>query len=203
MGVAGSYYAGSNYKIREIGKDKVAPKGEKLAYHNSMEKVINTAKPFLKELHSQLGDSVYLGIKKEKTVLYLMHYDSIKEVRISGCVGGEYPLHTSAPGKILLAWSKDEEIDDYFNSKASNFIMEAIQIKEQLYAIDNEEYGKGIICYSAPIFNSSGDVIAAIGVSTLTIYDDISSLISTKGKLVSAYANKISEALGFYIKNQK
>mgnify|MGYP004492290485 CR=1 FL=1 len=33
-----------------------------------------------------------------------MHFDSKKEVWINGRVGGEYPLKTSAPGKVLLAY---------------------------------------------------------------------------------------------------
>ncbi len=163
--------------------------------------LIKIAEPFLKELHICLGDSVYLGIKKEKTVLYLLHYDSIKEVRISGCVGGEYPLHTSAPGKILLAWSKDSVIDAYFENNSSKFKKEAVKIKKQLYALDNEEYGKGIICYAAPIFNEKGEVVASIGISSLTIYDDINTLTQNKGKIVSAFANKISQALGYNEEN--
>ncbi len=60
MGVAGSYYEGSNYKIREIGKEKVAPKGEKLSYYNSMEKVTNAAKPFSSELGQDLAKMKYI-----------------------------------------------------------------------------------------------------------------------------------------------
>lgn len=41
MGVAGSYYEGSNYRMREIGSEKVAPKGIKLSTNASMEKALD------------------------------------------------------------------------------------------------------------------------------------------------------------------
>ena len=66
MGVAGSYYEGSNYKVREIGKDKVAPKGKKLGYNNSMESIINTAKPFSSDLNMDLSKVKYV---KESDVM--------------------------------------------------------------------------------------------------------------------------------------
>lgn len=66
MGVAGSYYKGSNYKVREIGKEKVAPKGEKLYYTSSMEKAINTAKPFSSELGQDFSKAKY--VKEDKVM---------------------------------------------------------------------------------------------------------------------------------------
>ena len=54
----------------------------------------------LHKLNEQLGDAVYLGVKNKENVLYLLRFDSKKEVRINGRVNGEYPLKTSAPGKL-------------------------------------------------------------------------------------------------------
>ena len=57
-------------------------------------------------LNNEIEDAVYPGIKNGNNVLYLLHYDSKKEVRINGRDGGEYPLNCSAPGKILLGYSR-------------------------------------------------------------------------------------------------
>lgn len=73
------------------------------------------------------------------------------------------------------------------------FQTEAKQIKVNNYAIDNEEFGKGIICYAAPVFDSLGDVVACVGVSSLTIYDDIHSLITKKGKSVTSVMNSSAQ----------
>lgn len=145
------------------------------------------AKNELHRLNEQLGDAVYLGIKNKENVLYLLHFDSTKEVRINGRVGGEYPLKTSAPGKILLAHG---EHSDEFNDEAD-------RIKKQGYATDKEEFAKGIICIACPIYDDSGKVIASVGISSLTIYDSINSLVNDKLPPLRTSAKNISLKLGY------
>ncbi len=150
----------------------------------------------LKKLNNLLGDSVYLGIKNEKNVLYLLHFDSTKEVRINGRVGGEYPLHTSAPGKVLLAYSDEKEAYFASESEISRFNKEADKIRLSGYAIDDEEFAKGIICIACPVFDHTGAVAASIGISSLTIYDDIKSLTEKKYPLLREAAINISKSFG-------
>ncbi len=145
------------------------------------------AKNELRNLNRLLGDSVYLGVRNNGNALYLLHFDSLKEVRINGKIGGEYPLCSSAPGKVLLSYG------DY----PDDFSGEAEKIKEAGYAIDNEEFAKGIICIAVPVYDSDGAVIASVGISSLTIYDDIDSLITDKLPLLERAAKKISKNLGY------
>lgn len=141
----------------------------------------------LHRLNEQLGDAVYLGIKNKDNVLYLLHFDSTKEVRINGRVGGEYPLKTSAPGKILLAHGEH----------SAEFDNEAEQIKKQGYATDNEEFAKGIICIACPIYDEIGRAVASAGISSLTIYDDMNTLVNDKLPLLKEAVRNISLNLGF------
>ncbi|MBR3967115.1 MAG: IclR family transcriptional regulator [Clostridia bacterium] len=169
--------------------------------------LVKIATPHLRDLNQNLGDSVYLGVKNERNVLYLSHYDSTKEVRINGRTGGEYPLNCSAPGKILLSYSNLDEIKSYFDVsvdkrtentiiKFDNFMAEADKIKKSGYAIDNEEFAKGIICIAVPVFDYAENMVASIGVSSLTLYDDIDSLINHKFALLKKAADEISLCLG-------
>ncbi len=165
--------------------------------------LVKIADPHLCALHAIVPDSVYLGVKNGRNIMYRLHYDSTRLVRINGCVGGEYPLHLSAPGKILLAWSSAREIDGYFNGHLPDDVAQSFQediprIRTRGYAIDNEEYSKGIICYAAPIFDHKGDVIASVGVSSLTIFDTVEGLIANQGVHVSDCARRISTALGYH-----
>lgn len=63
--------------------------------------VVKISRPYLEQIHSVLGDSVYLGIKKDDKVLYELHFDSVKDVRINGCVGGEYSRSFRAQPYLL------------------------------------------------------------------------------------------------------
>mgnify|MGYP002522665581 CR=1 FL=1 len=145
------------------------------------------AKGELKKLNEELSDSVYLGVRNGDKVLYLLHFDSKREVRINGRVGGEYPLETAAPGKILLAYT---EYLPKFNDEAE-------RIKKRGYATDNEEFAKGIVCVACPIYDADSSVIAAVGISSLTIYDDIESLTKLKLPKLRKAAENISEKLGY------
>lgn len=158
--------------------------------------MVKIAQPILSRLNQSLGDSVYLGVKKEKTVLYLLHYDSLKPARISGHIGGEYPLHISAPGKILLANSDSKTIKNYFGNEDDKFFIEAEEIRKNGFALDKEEFSPGVICYAAPVFDVQGSVVASVGISTLTIYDNYETLLE-KGKNVTEAAKSISSALGY------
>lgn len=170
--------------------------------------VVKISRPYLEQIHSVLGDSVYLGIKKDDKVLYELHFDSVKNVKINGCVGGEYPLHCSAPGKVLLSYGERSEIKKYFGSSiakrtektvvtAEAFFKEAEKIRKNGYAVDDEEFAKGIVCISCPLFDSNGQTVAAIGISSLTLYDDIDSLINEKYPLIKEAAYNISLSLGY------
>jgi DNA-binding IclR family transcriptional regulator len=173
--------------------------------------IVRIATPLLENLNNQLGDAVYLGVKNGKNVLYLLHFDSKKEVRINGRVGGEYPLNCSAPGKVLLSYSESHEIKSYFNDSVSkmtentivdysHFNSEATNIKQSGYAVDNEEFAKGIICIAAPVFDFDGRVVACVGLSTLTLYDSIDSLTDRKLELLKGVADEISKKLGYNAK---
>ena len=170
--------------------------------------VVKISRPYLEQIHSVLGDSVYLGIRNGDNVLYQLHFDSVKDVRINGCVGGEYPLYCSAPGKVLLAYGDRSDIEEYFNSPTTKrtdktivsfetFFAEADNIRKNGYAVDDEEFAKGIVCIACPLFDSNGQAVAAIGISSLTLYDDIDSLINEKYPMIKDAAYNISLSLGY------
>lgn len=170
--------------------------------------VVKISKPYLEEMHNILGDSVYLGIRNGDKVLYMLHFDSVKDVRINGCIGGEYPLNCSAPGKVLLAYGERGETEKYFDGNISErtektvvtadaFFKEAEKIKANGYAVDNEEFAKGIVCIACPVFDSNGRAVAAVGISSLTIYDDTETLVNEKYPLIKDAALKISLSLGY------
>ncbi len=171
-------------------------------------KTVKIAKPYLEDLRNRWGDSSYLGVKNGNNVLYEAHFNSLRDVRINGCVGGEYPLHCSAPGKILLAYGKENEARAYFENGAvarsentitdyNMFALEAEKIRERGYALDNEEFARGIICIACPVFDGKGEVAASVGISSLTIYDTVETLAEVKFPVINQIAKDISESLGY------
>ena len=169
---------------------------------------LNTAAtPVLYDLLSKTGESTYLGILKDDKVLYIQHLDGIKDVRVAGRLGGEYDLYCSAPGKVLLAYADDDFIEEYtsrvLEKRTANSITEKSALLKELesirkngYAIDKEEFGNGITCVAAPIFDYTGKVVGCVGNSACTINHDSQSIINRLLPHVSKAAKEISMRLG-------
>ena len=169
---------------------------------------LNTvSSPILYNLLNQTGESVYLGIRNDDKVLYIQHLDGLKSVRVAGKVGGEYDLYCSAPGKVLLAHANKEFIEEYTSrnftkttkntiTEKSDMLIELDHIRKNGYATDKEEFGNGIACVAAPIYDYSGTVIAAIGCSAFTSDGKCNEILDKISPYVLEAANKISIRLG-------
>lgn len=170
---------------------------------------LNTiALPYVHKLWQETGESTYLGILKEKEVLYIQHLDSIKSVKVAGIIGGSYPLHCTGPGKALLAFCESEFIEAYVAGKLKKYTTHTItdgealkehlgQVRHQGYAVDAEEYGNGIICLAAPVFDYTEKVIGTIGSSFSTINCSVEKMKAQYGKAIVDTAAEVSECLGY------
>lgn len=117
MGVAGSYYEGSNYRVREIGKEKVSPRGEKLTYANSMEEMVRTAMPFSDELGINLQKVRYV---KEADVMKRAGKSMQKAVTAAETVlNGNFSTDVKKIAQNILDASKQNTYASW--TKAVNF----------------------------------------------------------------------------------
>lgn len=169
---------------------------------------LNTAAtPILYDLLNKTGESTYLGILNDDKALYLQHLDGVKSVRVAGSIGGEYDLYCSAPGKVLLAHADNDFIEEYtsrnFEKTTKNTITEKADMLKELeniringYATDKEEFGNGITCVAAPIYDYTGKVIAAIGCSAFTSNGKCEEIIKTLLPDILKSAKEISTRLG-------
>lgn len=169
---------------------------------------LNTAAiPILYDLLNKTGESTYLGILKDDKVLYLQHLDGVKNVRVAGRIGGEYDLYCSAPGKTLLAYADNDFIEEYtsrtLEKRTENTIINKSDILKELeairkngYATDREEFGNGIVCVAAPIYDYTGKVIATVGCSAFNANRKCQEIIDNILPSVLAASKEISTRIG-------
>jgi len=129
-------------------------------------------------------------------------------VRLATWVGKRLELHCSAVGKCLLAHLREDEFlrlvrDRGLTRNNENTITSIRRLKQQMtqirhagYAIEDEEGEIGCRCVGAPLFDHSGNVVAAISVAGTTAQVR-SEEFTYFGQLVRQTASDISEALGF------
>ena len=160
------------------------------------------------QLYEQTGESTSLGVLDGNRVLYVLHFNGTRPVAIIGRVGSRYLLQCAAAGKVLLAHAGEQLVDRLVaeglealtpqsrTTKAA--VMEdCAQTLAQGYAVDREEYAKGLICFAAPIFDHSGKAIAALNTSVLLLHYTLEEFIEKIGPKVLETSRQISGAMGY------
>lgn len=145
------------------------------AYLESLD-VRQQAKDLMTKLSEETRETCFLGVREHAQVLYVEKVDGPQAVRPAAWVGARNPLHSTAIGKVLLAWAPDDVVRDYASDglqrRTANTITERGRLTKELQAIrrqgfatDNVENEEGVRCVAAPIRDHRGDVVAAISVS--------------------------------------
>jgi len=130
---------------------------------------------YLQEVAEQITETVQMGILVAKKVLIIDQVVSPLGLRLSNETGSSLPLHATAAGKVLLAGIyphtelldslKVEKFTDDTISDISILKCEMEEIKKQGFCLEKEEFERGLISLSLPVFNERKKVIAAISVS--------------------------------------
>jgi IclR family KDG regulon transcriptional repressor len=140
--------------------------------------------------------------------LMVEQLESLEPIKFLSTVGLEYPSHTSALGKAMLAFSSNNLVNQYADnnelspatsasiSDLSKLMLELELIRSKGYATDIEESCEGFRCIGAPIFNAANEVEGAIGISG-PIFRMSKDNMSRYSKLVVEQADHISELLGY------
>ena len=169
--------------------------------------IVAAAEPSIDALWEETGECVNFGILDGNRILCLVQRTGRREVEVSGRVGGRFFLHCGAPGKAILACAPPELFDELteegFPQQTERTITDPEELREHLrqarrlgYAVDDEEYLKGMLCLGSPVFDYTGKVVAAVGITTLTLYHTLDSLIEAHSRAIIEAAGRISRALG-------
>lgn len=149
----------------------LAALGAQVLEHYSLRDIV---RPRLETLHSALGHIVTLGIRNGAHGIYIDRISgSDMRLRLHSEIGKAFPLHCTAMGKVLLAYADEDVQRSVLQSDLpaitpntitdpARLEKELATVKDQGYALDNEEITRGLICTAAPIFGVGGEVVGAI-----------------------------------------
>ncbi len=135
----------------------------------------DVAKPFMRRLSDLTNETVHLSEMDGFEVVYVEKIESKEPVRAYTRLGARAPAYCTATGKIQMAYLPDEKIRRCFETinqftphtimDADTFCREAAENRARGYALNRGEWRSDIVGLAAPIADSSGEVVAAIGVS--------------------------------------
>jgi IclR family KDG regulon transcriptional repressor len=135
------------------------------------------AQPLLRDLNLRTKETVHLAILQEGQAISIEKFGSPQPVGLDARLGGAMPLHCTGVGKTLLAYQSDELLNQLAQAPGltrmtSHTITglaplrrELERIREQGYALDQEEAVDGLRCVAGPVFNHAGQIVAAFSVA--------------------------------------
>ncbi|HML38556.1 MAG TPA: IclR family transcriptional regulator [Bacillota bacterium] len=167
------------------------------------------ARPYMEELSVKTGETVNLGSIVDGRILYIDKLESSSTIKVDLSVGVTVPSFCSAMGKAILAYLPESELAEALNSiefvKYSRHSIadkaaltdELAKIREKGFAVDDEEYIEGLICFGAPILDFEGRPIAAISICCPKYRYDPKRHLALYTDLVTDAGRKISTMMGY------
>jgi IclR family transcriptional regulator, acetate operon repressor len=134
------------------------------------------AMPFLAELAEECGETVNLAVLDDDRVSYLAQAPGRHPMRMFTQVGRRVLPHSTAVGKVLLAWHDDGELRRVVSrlglpertpqtlTSLTTLAAELAAVRERGWAVDDEEQECGVRCIAVPI-GPGPDAVVALSVS--------------------------------------
>jgi DNA-binding IclR family transcriptional regulator len=164
--------------------------------------------PHVAGLALKTGETAHLAVLDWRAVVVIRKVDAEGPWRFSERVGTPRPVHCTALGKTLLAFQHEAVTSRSLRGiplkpftprtivRSSGLQEELRRTRAQGYAVDDEEFVPGLRCVAAPVFNFSGSVAAALGISGPS-WRLTSARVPELASTVRELAERMSRELGF------
>lgn len=172
--------------------------------------VREVAVPFMAELSSTLGQSVNLAVLDGTEIVYIERIAKRRILNIDLHVGTRLNAYQTALGQVILAFMReaergpiirrlrqDPEIAPHLGPNGKRIRSKLKEIQERGYALNDEEYNRGLRAIAAPVFDHEGVVDAAINVAVFAHLVTRDDLIEKYVPPLLNTARQISAARGF------
>ncbi|HZK32268.1 MAG TPA: IclR family transcriptional regulator [Corynebacterium sp.] len=132
-----------------------------------------TANPYVQDLYSLTGETSHLAVRDGRDALYLIRFYGTRRVARSSWTGGRLPLHSTAVGKVLLAyeepWVQNSFLEGRLDPETKFTVGQPQRLVQEWrttvargYATTLEEQRVGTCSIAVPIFHT-GRIGAALG----------------------------------------
>lgn len=169
----------------------------------------DVAKHVAEKLCDKCQESVHMAIYAGGMAVFILKVEPMGNLVVFPRVGASVPAHATGVGKVLLAYSEEEEVNKYVerglfaltrNTITDPMVLRAElkRVRDQGYAVDNEEALIGVSCVAAPIRDQSQGVVAALSLSGAS-YRIRGERFAALVKEVKEAADEISRMLGYWL----
>ena len=138
------------------------------------------AHPHLEVLSRQVHESTSVAVLDATAVVYVARVQANRVMQVSIGVGTRFEAYRTSMGRAMLAWRDPDEVaaiweasdrsrpTDQTVTTLEQLRVELAQVREQGWAMVDQELEVGVRSVAAPIRDGDGSVAAAVNVSTHT-----------------------------------
>jgi len=139
--------------------------------------ISKVARPYMHKLSIEFKETVNLGFLKNHGIVHLDKIDSLEVLRMDTALGDTAPAYCTSLGKAILAFLPDHELAHYLENvrlkrltpntitRKKELKAELARVRENRFAIDDEELAIGLRCVAVPILNHHSYPAYAMSVS--------------------------------------
>jgi len=169
--------------------------------------VSTEARQHIFALREATNETVHLAVPEGAQIIYVYDLESTQAIRQRANLGERKPAFCSAEGRAMLAFADAQTLEAVIAAglvartprtdvNPRNLARALEQVRAQGYAMEDEQSEMGMRSLAAPIRDSEGRVVAAVGIAgpMQRLSDEA---IARFAPLVVNTANVISARLGF------
>src|SRR5882724_10273567 len=169
--------------------------------------MVNLATPILEDLSRESGESGHFAVRTGDSVIVIARTSGAGAFQLTDRVGVVRPAQCTALGKIILASLRPDQLKRFLErvelkpstrksiTDPSVLLREIAEVRRSAVAIDDGEYNPEVRCVAVPVYNFTGDVVGALGISG-PIWRMSDQVLQSRAKLVQTAANRLSGEFG-------
>jgi DNA-binding IclR family transcriptional regulator len=169
--------------------------------------MVSMATPVLDDLSRATGESSHFATRMSDAVVVMARTPGPGAFQLTERLGVVRPAYCTALGKVILAALRPDQLDRYLDrvelkpltpntiTERGRLVQEITEIRSAGIAFDDCEFDSELRCAAMPIFDFSGQVVGAIGISGPVWRLSIQALQS-RARSLEAAAKRLSEAFG-------
>jgi DNA-binding IclR family transcriptional regulator len=171
----------------------------------------NVAHKYISELGDITKETIYLAILDEGKgeIIYIDKIDSKRNIKLAAGVGNRNYIHSTANGKVLVSGFSDGKIREILKnsnmpkltpttlSDIDKFLAEVNKVRQNGYAVDDQENELEVSCVAAPIMDYRKKVVGSLSISGISSTMTAESIDKVFKNQVMEAARKVSKELGY------
>ena len=169
--------------------------------------MVSMATPVLDDLSRETGESSHFASRMSDAVVVMARTPGPGAFQLTDRVGVVRPAYCTALGKVILAALRPDQLDRYLDrielkALTSKTITSPQRLRRELQdvrragiAFDDGEFNNEVRCAAMPVYDFSGQVVGAIGISG-PVWRLSIQVLQSKARDLSEAAKQLSEAFG-------